>query len=224
MGFEAMPRLTTFRNTHRLACLPLLLVLMALGGCQIAGWIAHGLTPPPPPEVIRPEYQGLIGKSAAVVVAADERTLYQYPGAPERVVDYVTSKLAVEVPDIRLIDPREINKFTRENPDWIAIPYGDLIKELKVDRLIVVDLAQYSTHEQGNRDIWQGNLVARVGVIEAEAKNPHQFAYVSTQHVQYPPDNPVGLLRSNDATIEAGMLSAFATKLGAIFKQETDED
>jgi hypothetical protein len=194
--------------------------LLLLAGCQLAGWVAHGLTPEPGPEIIKPEYQGLIGKSVAVVVAADERTLYQYPDAPNQVTKYVSSRLAVDVPGIRLTDPAQLAKWTRENPDWIAIPHGDLARELKVDRLVHISLAQYSTHEQNNRDVWQGNMVAKVGVVEADAPNPHNFVYSSTQSVQYPPDNPVGLLRSDDQTIQAGMLTAFAGKLGALFTQE----
>jgi len=193
---------------------------LLLSGCQLAGWLAHGLTPEKPPEVILPEYQGLIGKSVAVIVAADERTLYQYPDAPNQVTKYVSSRLAVDVPGIRLTDPAQLAKWTRENPDWIAIPHGDLVRELKVDRLVHISLAQYSTHEQNNREVWQGNMVAKVGVIEADATNPHNFVYSSTQSALYPPDNPVGLLRSDDQTIQAGMLTAFAAKLGALFTQE----
>ena len=196
---------------------------LALAGCQLAGWVASGLTPEKGPEVIQPEYQGLIGKSVAVMVAADERTLYQYPGGPRKLTEYVSSRLAVDVPGIKLTDPAQLAKWTAENPDWIAIPPGDLARELKVDRMVLISLSQYTTHEQNNRDVWQGNLVARVGVIEADAKNPHNFAYVSNQSVQYPPDNPVGLLRSNDETIEAGMATAFASKLGALFREKVVE-
>jgi hypothetical protein len=196
-----------------------LLGLAAVPGCQVAGWVAHGLAPDKAPEEVQPEYQGLVGKTVAVMVAADERTLSQFPDAPNMVCQYVTSRLAVEVRGIKVMDPKQIAKFTRENPDWIAIPYGDLARELRVDRIVHVSLAQYSTHEQGNRDIWQGNLVSRVGVLEADAKDPHNFAYVSTQSVQYPPDNPVGLLRSDDGAIQRGMNTAFADRLGAIFRE-----
>lgn len=193
-------------------------IALALPGCQVAGWVVHGLTPEKAPEVIEPEYQGLIGKSVAVMVAADDRTVY--PNAQARICQYVTSRLVVDVPGIRVTDPKQIAKFTKENPDWIAIPYGDLIREMKVDRIVYISVAQYATHEQGNKELWQGTLVARVGVIEADAKDPYKFVYASNQQVMYPPDQPMGMLKANDEMIETGMLTAFAEKLGAIFRPE----
>ena len=196
----------------------MLAVLFSLPGCQLAGWVVHGLTPEETAAPIQPEYQGLIGKSVAVMVAADDRTVY--PNAQARICQYVTSKLAIEVPGIRVTDPKQIAKFVKENPDWIAIPYGDLIREMKVDRIVYISVAQYATHEQGNKELWQGTLVARVGVIEADAKDPYKFVYASNQQVQYPPDQPMGMLRANDEMIQTGMLTAFADRLGAIFRPE----
>lgn len=195
----------------------MLTMLLALSGCQVAGWVAHGLTPEEGPEVIEPEYQGLIGKTVAVMVAVDERSTS--PVAARRICEHVTSRLGSEVRDIRVVDSRQIVKFMRENPDWIATPYGDLVREMKVDRIVHIDVAQFTTHEAGNKELWQGSLIARVGIIEADAKDPHKFAYVTNQQVQYPSDQPIGMLRSNEETIQTGLLNAFTDRLAALLRE-----
>ena len=199
--------------------LALILMLLALPGCLLAGWVAHGLTPEPGPEVIEPEYQGLIGKSVAVMVAVDERSTS--PVAARRICEHVSARLAAEVRDIRVVQSRQIVKFMNENPDWIATPHGDLVREMKVDRIVHIDVAQYTTNEPGNKELWQGNLIARVGIIEADAKDPYKFVYVTDQQVLYPPDQPMGMLKANEETIQTGMLNAFTDRLAALFREKT---
>ncbi len=193
-------------------------ILCTVSGCQAIGWVAHGLTPEKKPEEVKPEYQGLIGKSVAVMVATDGHTIH--PHAAGRICQYVSNRLAVDVRDIRVVDPREIAAFTRKNHDWIAIPHGDLVREMKVDRIVYISVAQYTMHEPGNKELWQGTLIARVGVIEADAADPHKFAYVSNQQTQFPPDQPMGMLKGNEEIIQEGMLRQFADRLGAIFREE----
>src|SRR6185369_10342083 len=95
------------------SCL-LVTVLLSLAGCQPLGWFANGVMPPPT-EKIAPQYSGLANKSVAVLVAADERTLYLYPGAPLAVGQSVSSQLAASVPGVRIADPHKMQQFQENN-------------------------------------------------------------------------------------------------------------
>jgi hypothetical protein len=189
-----------------------------LTGCAVAGWVAHAVHDPAKEES-PPEYQGLLNKSIAVVVAADDTALGAYPNAPLRIGQYVTQRLATEVTGVRAMAPAEVARYQRANPDWIATPYGEVARELKVDRLVVISLAEYRTHEFGNREVWQGILSARVGVIEADANDPSNFKYLKNVAVQFPPDKPMGVLDANEEKIQHGMLSLFAGKVAALFRE-----
>jgi len=197
--------------------LALIAMLLSLTGCQMVGWLAHGLTPEEGPPVIEPEYQGLIGKSVAVLVAVDERSTS--PAVAWKICAHVSSRLASTVRDIRVVDSRQMIKFMKENPDWIATPHGELVREMKVDRVVHIDVAQFTTHEPGNKELWQGNLIARVGILEADAKDPYKFAYVTDQQVLFPPDQPIGMLKANDEVIQTGMLNAFTDRLAALLRE-----
>ena len=108
-------------------CLVLTLLLAALlTGCgDIAGFIGQGVAQPKTVKA-GPEYDKLAGKSVAVVVAADEQTLYGYPGAPLAISRAVTSQLAADIKDATLTDPQQVQDFQHKNPYWMTLPYGQL--------------------------------------------------------------------------------------------------
>ncbi len=206
-----------FKLTRKLAAPMLALTaLIALTGCQGIGWLAQGIAGGDKPEVEAPaDYTGLSNKSVAVLVSADDRTLFTYPTAPDRVCRYVSARLATEVTGIRPLDPIQVAKYQRNNPDWIVVPYGELAHQLKVDRIVHINLAQYTTHEPGNRELWQGVIRARVGISEADGKDASNFAYTGDISAIYPPDKPMGILNSDEETIQLGMVRSFAKKLAA---------
>src|SRR5690349_6079858 len=119
---------------HRVASWSaLLLIALSLSACcepvyakthgemldsRLADWVAAGLAPERISEDVEPEYPGLIGRSVAVMVAADERTLFEYPRAPERICTYLANELEAEVRGIKLTSPTRISRFIRDNPDW----------------------------------------------------------------------------------------------------------
>ena len=203
--------------TRRTALGVLLLAgFVQLTGCQGLGWLAHGVAGCDKPEgEPAADYTGLANKSVAVLVSADDRTLFSFPDAPNLVCKYVTARLAADVVGIRPVDPVQVAKFQRGNPDWIVVPYGELAHRLKVDRIVHINLAQYTTNEPGNQELWQGVIRARVGISEADAKDPSNFVYTGDISAIYPPDKPMGILNSDAETIQLGTVRAFARKVAA---------
>lgn len=190
--------------------------LIPLAGCQGLGWLAQGIAGGDKPEVeAAADYTGLANKSVAVLVSADDRTLFSFPDAPNLVCKYVTARLAADVVGIRPLDPVQVAKFQRSNPDWIVVPYGELAHRLKVDRIVHINLAQYTTNEPGNQELWQGVIRARVGISEADGKDASNFVYTGDISAIYPPDKPMGILNSDSETIQLGTVRAFAKKVAA---------
>ncbi len=190
--------------------------LLSLAGCQGIGWLAQGIAGGEKPEVEpAADYTGLANKSVAVLVSADDRTLFSFPDAPNLVCKYVTARLAADVVGIQPLDPIQVAKFQSSNPDWIVVPYGELAHRLKVQRIVHINLAQYTTHEPGNQELWQGVVRARVGISEADGKDPSNFVYTGDISAIYPPDKPMGILNSDTDTIQLGAVRQFARKLSA---------
>jgi hypothetical protein len=191
----------------------------ASGGCNILGFAAQAVGGDDKTKNVKvdAEYPKLAGKSVAVIVAADEDTLYQNPAAQLQIGRAVSRQIAADIKTVRIADPNQVNDFQRANPYWSTFSNKAILEALKVERLVYIDVAQFSTHEPGNSYEWRGMLVARVKVAEAEAANPSDFAYAQDVAARFPPDKPVGVLDSDDATIRAGLLGDFAQRVSWLF-------
>ena len=55
-----------------------------------------------------------------------------------------------------------------------------------VDRLIYIDLYEYTLHEPGNSYLWAGAASGSVAVIEADSPYPDEFAFQLPVGVQFP--------------------------------------
>ena len=204
-----------------------LLLITTLTACHGVGWVSHVLAGDPSrTHQIKALYKGLENKRFAVLVDADDHTRYVHPHAVLDVSRTVTLKLVEHVRGAVPIDPHQIAQFQREHPFWQSLPYGRLIEHLAVDRLVLIDLVEYTTHEKGNPHVRQGTIVARVGTLEAEADDPNNFVFLETVKAQFPPHRPIGLLDSDDRTIQLETLRRFAISVGHLFfdHQQTVDD
>lgn len=193
-------------------------LLLLLPGCNIAGFVAQSVSGDGKRSYdVEADYPGLEGKSAAVIVAADEMTLFAHPGVQSRVCRAVTTQLALDIPGIKLSDPEQVGKFQLDNPYWNTLTYSELLAKLKVERLVYIDLTQYATHDPGNSHVWQGSVVAGVSVAASDAVNPNNLVYASTVTANFPEDGRIGVLDSNDSIIQTGMLKTFSLKVSQLF-------
>lgn len=213
-GFSFLPAL---------AGLILLSAMMALTGCQAAGVVAHGIAGGDREVQVNAQYKALQGKSVAVLVAADEAMLYRYPHLPKAVSQAVSAQIAASVPGVTMTTPKQITDFQAKNPYWTTLGHARLIQRLGVQRLVYIDVSDFSTHEPGNTYSWQGMIVANVGVVEAESSAPENLSFNTVVRADYPEkSSSMGVLDSNDATIQMGTLQVFARKTAWLFCQHTE--
>ena len=218
------PRTRTLRSaatrlTHRsiaarlLTALMLLAVLLTQSGCWLAATAFGGEKT----YKVQAQYQGLEGQTAAVLVAADEYLLFTQPQVPQILTRAVSRELAAHVDNIRVVNPQRMAAFQQRNPYWSTTPYTRLIEELDVDRLVIVDLAEYRLHEPGNKHVWRGVITASVSVAEAEQSDPDQLAFSTQVRALFPEDRKLGLVNVDREQIELGTLKLFSLKVGRIF-------
>ncbi len=161
--------------------------LLVSGGCNIIGILgpisraAHeaGSTTYPA------EYDGLTGKTFAVVVQADTVLRMNQPNLVSVLTNAATRTLATNVLHAGYVPGARVLEFQFSTPRWSTWEPLRLADELTVDRLIVIDLVEYRTHEAGNAQIWDGRAVVRVEVYESEYES-NEPAFVSEIRVKYP--------------------------------------
>lgn len=218
------PRATpALRQSLAAAALALILAgFLVPAGCNAVGYVA-GLAGGRGERKVKvpAAYRGLEGKAVAVLVAADEFTMPDHPGAPYTVSRAVSRTLALAIPGIRLVDPAQLTKFQEQNPYWKTLPYGQAVQRLGADRLVYVDLLDYQTHEPGNPYLGKGKVSANVGVASADAGNPDDLVFASTVEAVYPEGTSVGSVNAKPGTIEAGMIAAFAENVADLFRDHT---
>lgn len=203
-----------------------LVLFMACGltACEAGRFLAYAIGGDGEKKVkVKAQYTDLQGKTFAVLVAADDYTTFTYPGAPLSIARSVTSNIAANVPDAQPMDPKAISRFQKENPYWITVPYSQLFDRLKVDRIIIIDLVEFALREPGNSHIWQGQLVANVGLAEAETSEGNRLALSTIVKSRFPDDtSKVGILNSDDATIQLGLISDFSMRTANLFRDHED--
>ncbi|MCC6681513.1 MAG: hypothetical protein IT445_11485 [Phycisphaeraceae bacterium] len=200
------------RSTIALCILSLMLV-----GCQGFGWLGEGAAGGKKKINVDARYLGLDNQSVAVLVSADQYILAQYPNVDLAVCSAVTRKIASNVPGVTVTNPTQVMTFQKNNPYWSTLPYEELIARLGTQRVVLIDLIEYRTHEPGNAHVWQGLISANVGVIEADAADPDRMAINEIVSVKFPENSDIGMLNSDDQTVELGMLSLFSRDAAGLF-------
>ena len=166
---------------------------------------------------VQAEYLGLADQRIAIMVAADSHMQYQYPEARDSVCRAFTARIARNVSGVTTTIPDEISQFQEDNPYWINMRYGELAKQLDVDMIVIVDLIEYQTHEPGNAHIWQGLITGNIGVIDAHSVDPDNFVFQNTVTAKFPEESTVGIIDSDDDTIQLGMVTLFSRSGAGLF-------
>jgi hypothetical protein len=197
----------------------LLWLVQLLVGCNIVGWLAQAGRGEEKPIPVAAEYLDLRDQRVAVLVSADDQTLFRFPRSTFRVGEAVSRRIIENVPGTDVTLPRQVQEFQRRNPYWITAQPSRLIDQLGVDRLVVIDLSEYQTNEPGNVNVWRGIIDATVGVHEADGEDPDNRSFERQVRVEYPKDSEFGKI-SESATqdsIEAATLEAFSLRAGGLF-------
>jgi len=202
----------------------MLAMTMAIGGCSLIGFAAHVIAGKHAGRTVTvsAQYNGLDRQSVAVLVSADEYTYFEHPDATAAVCRRTSALLASSILDVRVIDPDQITDFQKENPYWNTLPHGQLLQRLQVDRLIIIDLIQYTLHEPGNIYVWRGAMAANVGVATIEESDLNQFIFNTTVEAHYPQSGSIGVINADQPTIQFGLLQSFTQQLVDLF-QDHDE-
>jgi len=185
----------------------LVALLLALPGCWAAAAYERTVGRP-----VAAQYQGLPNHSVAVVVYADDATLWEYASAREDVAAFVAQQLRMNLPTIKLLDYREVANWQQETLHWEALQVKDIGKHFSVDRVIYVELVEYAAHEPGSADLLRGRIRANAQVFETTAPGG-TAAWHADIEAFFPLDGPSDISHSNELTVRKQALELFSKKL-----------
>jgi hypothetical protein len=141
--------------------------------------------------------------------------LFEYPNRQWEVADHVRVALEGNVRGLSIVEPKKVVDFQRSDPSWETMDPADLGKKFGADRVLEIDLTQYSTRQPDSPYLYRGHISAAIRIYNTEYPNT-QHAYESEVRTVYPPEGP-GKYGTNDRAIRAAMLEAFGQDVAAKF-------
>lgn len=169
-----------------------------------------------------PKYAGLEYKTVAVLVQADMSALYEFPDLAANIAGGVSGRIQRDVPGAQVLNPRIVLDWQYRTPQWNALPYGELAQQLNVDRIVFIDVLEYRLNPLGNRYLWEGVAVGRVGVIERTAIDPDTFTETFDLSAKFPNISGVDRESATAAQISTGLLAQFIQKSAWLFHQHLE--
>lgn len=205
-------------------------VVVWLGGCVAAGFLAAAIPPTP----VAAAYKGLAGQSVGVMVWTDRSVRIDYPLIQLDVANIVQANLAAaqkdKKDDLKLttfpVEPRSIVRFQRENPGLEARPITEVAGELGVSRLIYIEITDFQTRPTAELELFRGTVTGSVRVVEVDANGVGRIGFQEDKiTVTFPKKGPPeGVLNSSDVRMYQGVLSEFATQVAWRFFTHTPPD
>jgi len=199
----------------------LIVAAMLLDGCEL-GKLVGGMAAANEDQMlveVLPKYDGLQGHTVAVVVDVDMSTLYEHPYVAAKIATEVSARINESVPDCKgkVQPPQAVINWQYRTPQWNALPLGELAQQLNVDRVVHIDVLEYHLNPPGNRWLWEGVCVARVGIIERDGIDPDAFSQTFDINTKFPTITGVGRESASEAAIQTGLLYSFVQKTGWLF-------
>ena len=196
-----------------------LAVCALLAGCSIIGFVGgmeesrrrHST------REVAAEYDGLAGKTFAVVVAADRTVQANYPEIVSRLTLNVSRRLRENAGAAGLVPAVDVLRYQAQNPEWVAKSPYELAEYFGVERLVYIDLTEYALNEPGNAYLWNGVASGSVGVIEADSVYPHEFAYIKDVTVRFPDETGMGPMQIPMETVDLALSKRFLDRTSWLF-------
>jgi hypothetical protein len=165
------------------------------------------------------QYDGLANRSVAIVVSMSDYAQFNHPTAKQAIAEEMARRIQANVPGVTLTSPAEIAAWQQDNPYWATRPPSMLIDQLKVERLVLVEIGEYRTHEPGDKHILRGVISASINIVEAEADDPDNFGASFTKNTMYPEpgESKIGRVGDDEAVIESRTQIRFCETAAGLF-------
>ncbi len=166
---------------------------------------------------IEAEYTGLAGHSFTVVVGADRMIEGNNPGIAARINQRVNDRLIQNANATFAIPSTDLLTVLYNTPQWPAMPRGEVAAMLGVERLVVVEIIEYSLHEPGNKYVWDGSASCMVSVFESDSGFPDDPTFEKAIRVSFP--DASGLMRTEipEAAVNTELANRLTNRIAWLF-------
>lgn len=210
-----------------------LALLATVSGCNLLGAAGALVTKLPKPPVAA-SYQGLQNQSVGVMVWIDRGMSIDWATLQQDLANSIEGKLKLaqttgESKDLKgttfPVMANSIIRYQREHPATAVEDIKDVAPNLKVSRLIYVEVVRFSTRSPNAMQLFLGRMECKLQLIEV-ANGRAKVAFTETIPVQYPDKQhagPEGLLNKDDRTMYVGTVGEMSTEIAKRFFEHPDD-
>ena len=155
--------------------------------------------------------------SLAVLVMTPPGVDFDYPHAQVYLTDVVSQAIARYVEGVEFVGAQEIDRFQRDDLDWLRLSVGELGEKFGVDRIVYLDVVQYTTTEENSVNLLRGRIWAEVSVYEMDAEEVDDPVYTGEVMMVFPEHAPVPLNSRAQQQIEMQTISLFGEAMAKKF-------
>ncbi len=192
----------------------LLTLTAGLSGCEVFKALVV-LWGKEPTREVKAEYPYLAGKKVAVVVWAEMDTLFEYPFVQYEIAKHAEYILGQQVADISFVPSKRVIALMERERDWDRKHPSWFGRTFDADRVLMIELTQYTTREPDSPHLYRGRIAANVKVYDSAYPDAAP-AYRTEVETAYPPDS-TGEFGMSDGAIRKATMEAFATDLAKPF-------
>lgn len=181
-------------------CLCVCVLSLCLGGCNwldFPVFVLFGQTH----ERVKAEYTQLEGKKVAIIIASLPAIDFEDPYARMDLALASAEWIRREVKEVQFVEQETVERFLKENLDWVSMPMSEIAEQFGANRILYIELMQFTTEEPESVNLVRGRGWAQVSVYETDSPSANVPVYQTEIQVVYPEQGPLPM--SDTARIAA---------------------
>jgi hypothetical protein len=194
----------------------LALVLMGLCSCNALLYPIIA-TSPDPTKKVAAEFGRLAGHRVAIVVWADQGTLFEYPYIRFELAEYIAYYLKQKVRPLGLVSNREVAAYQQSHYDWDSMAPARIGQQFDADLVLYVEVLEYTTRGGGTEYLLSGRGRVALAVHDVRAEPDRQRLYHGEAQVRYPESGSLGLSEATTAIVHRRTLDLLAQAVAKKF-------
>ena len=170
----------------------LILIIMlpfVAGGCGFLSYpfyVLFGRTE----ERVKAEYIGLKDQKIALIIFGQPGIDFEDPFARLDLALATEQAIIQNVKTTEFADQEEIQSFQRARLDWYSLPMSEIAAKFQVQRVLYLELIQFTIREIDTVNLLRGRIWAQLSVFEADSAQPDVPAYESEVEIVFPEQAP----------------------------------
>ncbi len=180
-----------------------------LGGCEALGYGAYVLVGDQG-QKSKAIYEGLENQKVLILLNTPAGMEYSFPQSRESLHLACQKILKEKVDGISFSDYDMVENFIMRELDWISMPISVLAKKFSAQRVIYIDIYEFTLQDSNSIGIYQGQTKAEVKVYESDSQTPNTPVFNYYIDFKYPENHPVAASPDAKYRVLTGTLKQIA--------------